>query len=135
MYSLDRRIHSPQLSVNARHTRTHASAPSFNAHPRARLPPQHLPPLPPKKRTPVCVWGSLEETYTMGKTRGHGSRRGAYRGRGGSSRGRGGDDEGSDSDEERYEQQRSLGEARGGWVHAQQFHEACSVWWWREAHT
>jgi hypothetical protein len=44
----------------------------------------------------------------MGKTRGHGSRRGAYRGRGGGGRGRGGEEEES-SEEERYEQTRSLG--------------------------
>jgi hypothetical protein len=45
----------------------------------------------------------------MGKTRGHGSRRGAYRGaRAGASKGRGEED--SDSEEEEYEQPRGLGE-------------------------
>ena len=42
----------------------------------------------------------------MGKTRGHGSRRGGYRGRG---RGRGGGG-GGDSDEDEVEPQRGLGE-------------------------
>jgi hypothetical protein len=46
----------------------------------------------------------------MGKTRGHGSRRGGYRGRG---RGRSGGG-GGDSDEDEVEPQRGLGEQRAG---------------------
>lgn len=44
----------------------------------------------------------------MGKTRGHGSRRGAYRGARNASKGRGGDED-DDSEEEEYEQPRGLG--------------------------
>lgn len=45
----------------------------------------------------------------MGKTRGHGSRRGAYRGARNASKGRGGGDEEDSSEEEEYEQPRGLG--------------------------
>lgn len=45
----------------------------------------------------------------MGKTRGHGSRRGAYRGARNASKGRGGGDEDDDSEEEEYEQPKFVG--------------------------
>lgn len=51
----------------------------------------------------------LTRPEVMGKTRGHGSRRGAYRGGRGGSKGRAGDED-EDSSEEEYEQPRGLGE-------------------------
>lgn len=48
----------------------------------------------------------------MGKTRGHGSRRGAYRGARNASKGRGGGEEEDSSEEEEYEQPRGLGAQR-----------------------
>jgi hypothetical protein len=56
---------------------------------------------------PLLVLCLINDTVSMGKTRGHGSRRGAYRGGGrGGGKGRGDDEE---SEEEEYEPQRGLG--------------------------